>query len=241
MADSIKKKYLLDHPEYQYQPRKPAEKKRRMTRRKAKALSMNSDGNLDASTNVASNLESNLETENYSVTLPDFETTYGGNITFDMGDEDLEDETFEAMLEKFNATVTSNTNLTQAPASTILYSEPTEQGQNDFNFYNSMENFDSIEPSIDDVTYGFDAILDQTFHDVLDMEERWSMLDPTAQGQIYDAQHIQLSEAELQRSKVLDFEFCSKGFTNQAATSELLNRQNLKLEYCKASRIDNTW
>lgn len=201
MADSIKKKHLLDHPEYQYQPRKPAENKRRMTRRKAEALSKNADGNLDASTNVASNLESNLEPENYSVTLPDFETTIGGNIVFDMGDEDLEDETFEAMLEKFNATVTSNTNLTQAPASTILFSEPTEQGQNDFNFYNSMVNFDSFEPRRDDVTYGFDAVLNQTFHDVLDMEEQWSMLDPTEQGKIYDAQHIQLSEAELQRSK----------------------------------------
>lgn len=38
MADTIKRQHTAAHPEYQYQPRKPSEKKRRMTRRKAAAL-----------------------------------------------------------------------------------------------------------------------------------------------------------------------------------------------------------
>jgi len=37
-ADVAKEKHLVDHPGYQYQPRKPSEKKRRMTKRKAAAL-----------------------------------------------------------------------------------------------------------------------------------------------------------------------------------------------------------
>lgn len=38
VADDIKKKHSERFPDYQYQPRKPSEKKRRMTRRKAAAL-----------------------------------------------------------------------------------------------------------------------------------------------------------------------------------------------------------
>lgn len=38
VADDIKKKHSEMFPDYQYQPRKPSEKKRRMTRRKAAAL-----------------------------------------------------------------------------------------------------------------------------------------------------------------------------------------------------------
>ena len=41
-AEEIKEQHLRDHPEYQYRPRKPAEKKRRMTKRKAAALAAQS-------------------------------------------------------------------------------------------------------------------------------------------------------------------------------------------------------
>ena len=37
-AEEVKVKHAKDHPDYQYQPRKPAEKKRRMTKRKAEDL-----------------------------------------------------------------------------------------------------------------------------------------------------------------------------------------------------------
>lgn len=37
-AENVKRQHLRDHPDYQYQPRKPHEKKRRMTKRKALAL-----------------------------------------------------------------------------------------------------------------------------------------------------------------------------------------------------------
>lgn len=41
-AEEIKEQHLRDHPEYQYRPRKPTEKKRRMTKRKAAALAAQS-------------------------------------------------------------------------------------------------------------------------------------------------------------------------------------------------------
>ncbi|KAH0021774.1 hypothetical protein KCU80_g16008, partial [Aureobasidium melanogenum] len=37
-AENVKRQHLRDHPDYQYQPHKPHEKKRRMTKRKAMAL-----------------------------------------------------------------------------------------------------------------------------------------------------------------------------------------------------------
>jgi len=37
-AEAVKTKHEQDHPNYQYQPRKPSEKKRRMTKRKAQSL-----------------------------------------------------------------------------------------------------------------------------------------------------------------------------------------------------------
>ena len=37
-AESVKRQHIRDHPDYQYQPRKPHEKKRRMTKRKAMAI-----------------------------------------------------------------------------------------------------------------------------------------------------------------------------------------------------------
>ncbi|KAF1344745.1 high mobility group box domain-containing protein, partial [Delphinella strobiligena] len=37
-SENVKRQHLKDHPGYQYQPRKPSEKKRRMTKRKAASL-----------------------------------------------------------------------------------------------------------------------------------------------------------------------------------------------------------
>lgn len=43
-ADDVKKEHMQMHPEYTYQPRKPSEKKRRMTKRKAAELQARADG-----------------------------------------------------------------------------------------------------------------------------------------------------------------------------------------------------
>lgn len=200
MADSIKKKHFLDHPEYQYQPRKPTEKKRRMTRRKAEALSMSAGGNLGVYTDVNSNVEANPEPENDYITLPEFDTTLGGNIVFDMGDEGLEDENLFAMLEGFNDTIPSDNSPTRATTSTALFTEPTEQGQSDFNFYSNMVDFENSNPTNHEFDYEYDAIVNRSINEVVHMEEQWAMMDPTKQGKVYDAQQASLSNAELQRT-----------------------------------------
>ena len=43
LADDIKAKHMQDHPDYQYAPRKPSEKKRRMTARRAAELARAND------------------------------------------------------------------------------------------------------------------------------------------------------------------------------------------------------
>ena len=43
LADNIKAKHMKDHPDYQYAPRKPSEKKRRMTARRAAELARADD------------------------------------------------------------------------------------------------------------------------------------------------------------------------------------------------------
>jgi hypothetical protein len=43
LADDIKDKHMQDHPDYQYAPRKPSEKKRRMTARRAAELARAED------------------------------------------------------------------------------------------------------------------------------------------------------------------------------------------------------
>lgn len=43
LADDIKTRHMREHPDYQYAPRKPSEKKRRMTARKAAALAKADD------------------------------------------------------------------------------------------------------------------------------------------------------------------------------------------------------
>lgn len=214
MADDLKKKHFLDHPEYQYQPRKPAEKKRRMTRRKAEALSTDVSEKLDTSTDITSNSETTaLELENHSLTLPDltppeltfpgftfpeFDTTLAGNIVFDMGNENLEEETMKAMLENFNATVDSNTDLALGMGSAALFTDPTEQAQNDSNFYSNVVDFPN--PDDDFNINDLRDIFTESFFEAMGLQDQWAGMNPTAQGQVYNAQQAQNSSAQLQRS-----------------------------------------
>lgn len=83
IAEDIKKKHLSAHPDYQYQPRKPTEKKRRMTRRKAEKLS--------TLANPAS------VPEDVTETAPKFEETAAGNAVFTLGDDMIDENALMAM------------------------------------------------------------------------------------------------------------------------------------------------
>jgi hypothetical protein len=173
-ADSLKKKHLVAHPDYQYQPRKASEKKRRMTRRHEDHTS--SGGNLttgdfvheptdipndivlehagvpddsvleptDVDCSVPNVETTAMETPNVETApteIPTFNTTPAGYPTFDLGDDNFDDDTFAAMLENFNATLDNNTG---SFPSAVIYSDPTEEAQNDFNLFNTFLHFDEL-------------------------------------------------------------------------------------------------
>ena len=78
-ADEFKKQHAVIYPWYQYQPRKPSEKKRRVTRRKSGALA---DSGSTSSAAI----------------VPEFEKNNAGNLVITLDDDDdLDDATFEAM------------------------------------------------------------------------------------------------------------------------------------------------
>ena len=164
MAEEIKKKHLSAHPNYQYQPRKPAEKKRRMTRRKAEKLSA------QAKSSYA---------PNDTATVPEFETTPTGNAVFTLGDDSIEDDAaIMAMVHKHNKDLMALTTHYDATAAPVLYHERSEEAQNDASFYSNMLNFDAMfvaEHGIDDLVPIDTAILarvrsadDQTYEVAFD-------------------------------------------------------------------------
>lgn len=134
-ADVLKKKHLEAHPDYQYQPRKSSEKKRRMTRRR-------DDHN--SSAGITTNLnpgEPAIEATDIDHGVPDFETTAAGTPFFDLGDDNYDDDTFAAMLANFNANLGNNPSNLPGP---VLYSEPTEEAQDDYNLFNTFLHFDRL-------------------------------------------------------------------------------------------------
>lgn len=158
-ADSLKKEHLDAHPDYQYQPRKSSEKKRRMTRRRDDHISSTgvaTNSNRDVLALEVVNSETELaqieatvfddsmpefDGTNFDFSAPDFETTAAGNPIFELGDEVYDDDTFAAMLEDFNSMVGDNPN--DLPNS-ILYSEPTEGSQDDYNLFDTFLHFDKL-------------------------------------------------------------------------------------------------
>ncbi|KAL8733627.1 MAG: hypothetical protein Q9166_002037 [cf. Caloplaca sp. 2 TL-2023] len=134
MAEDIKKKHLNAHPTYQYQPRKPNEKKRRMTRRKAEKLS-------------AQGISSYVPT-NDTAAISTFETTSTGNAVFTFGDDTInDDDDLLAMVKKHNDDLmafTTNFNPNGAP---VLFHERSEEAQNDALFYGNTLNFTNMYSS----------------------------------------------------------------------------------------------
>ncbi|KAL8990243.1 MAG: hypothetical protein Q9169_008167 [Polycauliona sp. 2 TL-2023] len=177
MAENIKKEHLNAHPNYQYQPRKPAEKKRRMTRRKAERLNAqakSSNNPIDAGA------------------VPAFEETPTGNAVFTLGDNSVEDDaTLMAMVQKHNEDLMAVTTHYDQNESSVLYHERSEESQNDVSFYSNMLNFDEMFAT----EYGAHALLpyDQT------MLAMVGAADDTAHELAFDHRSAQLSTTELAR------------------------------------------
>ena len=154
-AEALKQKHFQDHPEYHYQPRKPSEKKRRMTRRRAEALTLNgepssSNARFHASAvlqEINDGLKAFTDTD-FESELPQFETTPSGNIVLNLGDDQLNGGTLESMLRSSNQglpqTIISQGQHVPHMGTAALYSEPTLDAQDEHNFYSGIN-----DPSLD--------------------------------------------------------------------------------------------
>lgn len=129
MAEEIKKKHLNAHPDYQYQPRKPAEKKRRMTRRKAEKIA--------AAAIADPTAEVVLEA------VPQFGKTTTGNAVFTMGDDLVDEDALFAMIDNHNGDIASANLPLHATAPALFHETPAEV-MDDINFYGNILDFDNL-------------------------------------------------------------------------------------------------
>ncbi len=194
MAKQLKAKHLLEHPEYQYQPRKPNEKKRRMTQRKKAALAETSHSKPSPTTKPAVVVIDDPSAAN-EITAPVFKLpeTPGGNAMLEIGDEDLDEETLTAMLEQYNNSRPQFNNqvaaiITQS-SPPVMYGEPTEEAQEQKNFYTNLHDFNPFESN-----GNLSADLDAVFEG----EEGLTALRLQHQAK-FDEQQESLFDAELNR------------------------------------------
>lgn len=199
LAQKLKVKHFLEHPDYQYQPRKPSEKKRRMTRRKAAALAESEQVESSSSVNAASAGGTPSSAEQSTTIVPDLPKTSGGNVVLELGDQALDDEAFAAMLEKYNQSLPpANTPTTVAARNNgnpvVLYDEPTEAAQTDANFYASVFDYNP---------FAGNAELAEEMQGMISSREGFqammAALSPSAQQAAFDEQNESFFDAELAR------------------------------------------
>ncbi|KAI9819212.1 MAG: hypothetical protein M1827_007368 [Pycnora praestabilis] len=181
IAESLKRQHSKDHPQYQYQPRKPSEKKRRMTRRKAAVLAGASVSSTTASDNsISSNVSSlpvsspgaldpSVDTtfldtdDNFQfdvpIAIPDFEEAPSGELLLTLPTDEL---VFAQMIENFNNT------LATAPAqdpmlmgdSALPLSFPTDVSLDDNDHYFNLIDWSQLERNNEEVRERLEVAFD---------------------------------------------------------------------------------
>lgn len=204
LAQKLKVKHFLEHPDYQYQPRKPSEKKRRMTRRKAAALAESEQAESSSSANMASALgETQSSAEQSTAMIPDLPKTLGGNVVLELGDDTMDDETFAAVLEKYNQSISPANTLTNVAVGNngkpaVFYDEPSEPAQSDANFYSSVFDYnpfagnEELAEEMQGMTTGEEGF-----------QAMMAALSPNAQQTTFDEQNESFFDAELARDEEL--------------------------------------
>lgn len=161
-AEEVKRKHLQDHPEYQYQPRKPSEKKRRMTKRKAVALAeLSQPSNLltaQTSTTSGSTIGTPISTTASQTSaasppveeevqipdvIPDFQLSSDGRLlTHELVPFPDQDNTFAQMIDQHNTTAgLVDPNHMHA----TFFSFPTTQAAEDYAVANAIINHIQLE------------------------------------------------------------------------------------------------
>lgn len=173
VAEEIKKKHFHDNPEYSYQPRKPSEKKRRMTRGKAAVVAGMTDTLIAPSSSVQISSstafapvqsgptisapvsltgifyqQTTPPSDELPVGVPAFQRTESGNAIVDIGDADISDTMLSAMLDEFNkhqpAMVNPNWQPSVDRAAPFIYMEDDEVSASDKNFYLNLVDIDKL-------------------------------------------------------------------------------------------------
>ena len=150
MAKQLKARHQHEHPDYQYQPRKPSEKKRRMTQRKkaalAEAIQSRPSSSINPNTEV---IDLTLASKEVTAVAPTFPKTMGGNPMIELGGEDLDEQTLAAMLEQHNNALppinNQFTGFLRQTSPAVVYAEASEEAQGQKNFYANFNSFDSDE------------------------------------------------------------------------------------------------
>ena len=203
LAQKLKVKHFLEHPDYQYQPRKSSEKKRRMTRRKAAALAESEQNKSSSSGNATSTEGTPSSAEQSTTKIPDLPKTVGGKSVLELGDETMDDVAFAAMLEKYNQSIPPANTPTAVAARNngkpvVIYDEPSEAAQNDSNFYSSVLNYNP---------FAGNAELTEEMQDMMTSPEGFqaiaAALTPSAQQTAFDEQNESFFNAELERDAEL--------------------------------------
>jgi len=195
LAQQLKAKHLREHPDYQYQPRKPSEKKRRMSRRKASALATKGHTATKPSTESR-----DVETAASPTTPLELPRTVTGNVVLDFGDESMDDAMLAAALQDYNDALPQPANqlnsIITESTPPVLYDEPTEATQNDDNFFNSVFDFDSF-PS---TNAELEKEMDDFFADQ-DYMTTFDTMSPNSQKAAFDALNDFNFDAEINRQE----------------------------------------
>lgn len=192
MAEAIKKKHLEENPEYAYQPRKSADKKRRMTKKKAAALakiagalssvpttsstetSKASSVSVSASSKGLELTSSNSQSTGSGNDLLELEKTNAGNITLVLGDEIIDDNQLLDLLTSYNKSLPSPLPTTMVRASrtpAIIYTALDGEVQDENNFFDSQIDFERLWNENAALIQYHQDLFDADTHPVDDMNE----------------------------------------------------------------------
>ena len=134
--------------------------------------------------------------------LPDLEKTPGGNPVFTLGDVDLGDDDFAAMLEAYNNSLNLPVNPPQAIGARrlnntpMIYSERVDEDQDDFNFMNNIMNWDACEAETEQLTKDLETQFTASVEPIDTMTE-------AQRTTLFDMNNSYLYDAALNRANAL--------------------------------------
>ena len=217
MANVLKEQHLKDNPEYSYQPRKSADKKRRMTRKKAAALAnitgpmmFPTSAALTSSTTASDSVSPN-SMEHGSFDAPvirtELDKTPAGNLTFTLGDETWDEQNLRELLSNHNQSISlPHPFATNSPA--FIYSERSDEAQDDMNWWANSYNFEEMTAMEERAMQSWQEEFSANVHPLDNATERQRQV-------LYGRQTAHLMSAELLRTQAM------RG-NDAAATTETL-------------------